>query len=490
MFEFIKKKNNGSPPDIGKEEEIEYKENINEYNEVDGNVDNIADKPYEKIPDRRANFEDKMVNGILQSSQLSISQEKTNFDIEKIKAKLELTNSLITAFNERFSRINQQVGEIRAMSIANEKNLSISNLDAKKTVDIVKEVNPEKLRLDYQKADLKLSTLVEKMESYKQYMDSIMEELKDLKRRANLFEGTDALLRLNEEVKKDLIQIQKINARVRMNADKSEQVFIELSKGFQENQKLNETVMNLDNSYSGLKKEIEKLNLDYGQILNIEDFNDFKKKVSGRFKIIENFLSDVEKMKEENQKTSRLTQRILLMEKRNEEDIATLAFKSGNNRIGRVSDYEQKLFSILEVIEKMAHEIKEIKSKIGIQVLNPADEQVIPENEISEESMNFANGVKGLKTMNAGKINNLLSDGKNYLMVGDLTMAWKMYKDISNLYNPLEDNNRAIYSQIINFYDALSHNANKPVVTSSTEKETPAEFPAMENRKYKKLGDY
>ena len=483
MFHFLKKKKDSSPPDVGKEEEIEYKE------DADDNVNNLADKSYEEILDRPV-FKDEMAKKKSPSFQQSFSEDKSNFDIEKINARLELINSLITAFNERFSRINQQIGEIRAMSIANEKNLSISNLDAKKVVDIVKEVSPEKLRTDYQRLDFKISTFVQRMQTYKQYMDSIMEELKDLKRRANLFEGTDALLKLNEEVKKDLIQIQKVNAKVRMNADKSEQVFIELSKGFQENQKINEMIMTLDNSYSGLKKEIEKLNLDYKQILSLDDFNDFKKKINNKIMILENSFSEIEKIREENERLSRGIGKILLMEKRNEEDIANLGFNSGNNNIQRVSDYEQKLFSILEVIEKMTLEISKIKEKLEIKPSDVAEKPAVPENEITEENAKRREENERLRLENEKRINDLLNTGKKYLANGDSTMAWNVYKDISDLYNPVEDINRTMYYKIINFYDTLSDLINRPAVVSTSENENPTFPPVEEERKYKQLSDY
>ena len=492
MLNFLKKKNNESPPDIGKEEVIEYKE------DAEDNLNNIPDKPYEEISNR-ADFRNKAVK---RKSQLppsfpqSLPEDKTNFDLEKINARLELINSLITAFNERFSRINQQIGEIRAMTISNEKNLSISNLDAKKVVDIVKEVNPEKLRVDYQKADLKLSTLVEKIESYKLYMDSIMGELKDLKRRANLFEGTDALLKLDEDVKKDLIEIQKVNARVKMNADKSEQIFIELSKGFNENRKMNEMIMNLDNSYSGLKKEIEKLNLDYKQVIDIDAFNDFKKKIANKLMILENSFLEIQKIKEENDKLAKGLGKILLIEKRNEEDIANIGFNRGNNNIQRVSDYEQKIFSILEIIEKMTLEIDKVKEKVGIKISTttgepsiPKTEIAIPKNEISEEYANNRGEIERLRIENEKRINDLLVQGRNYLANGDLTMAWKIYKDIFDLYNPAGDNNSTIYYKIINFYDTLSEGGNNPVVVSASEPE-PEKFPPIEERKYKQLSDY
>jgi len=485
MFNLFKKRESNGPPDIGKEE-VENEDN------ADNGMNDFDDAHYLKVPKKDSRSRESMRNSPPQPYLPKPSQNSSydrSFDIEKINARLEMINSLIAAFNERFAGFNQQVGEIRAMAIANEKNLSVSNLEARKAVDIVKEVDPEKLRLDYQRIDFKMSTFVSKLDSYKQYVDSIMEELKELKRRANLFEGTDALLKLNEDVKKDLIQIQKVNSRVRMNADKSEQVFIELSKGLHENEKLNQMIINLDESYSGLKKEIEKLNLDYTQILGLDDFDEFKKKIAGKFVILENNLSDVQKIKNEHEKLSKAIGKILLMEKRNEEDIADVGLTKGNTNIRKVSDYEQKLFSILEITEKMASEISKIKERLGIKTPVIAESESLGSGiEITPENMNRRSEFERLRTENEMKINDLLVKGRKCLADGDLTTAWKVYKDIYDLYNPVQDNNRAIYYKIINFYDTLSDLVSKPVVVST--KEESQRFPPLEGRRYKQLSDY
>ncbi len=506
MCGLFKKKENNGPPDIGKEEIEE-----NAGNDMDGfdgahypeakskSKTNRSKKSVESDSDEPSYFlsqTKQSQNSQKPQSSQSPSYDRTSFDLEKINARLEMINSLIAGFNERFSGINQQVGEIRAMAIANEKNLSISNLDARKVVDVVKEVDPEKLRLEYQRLDFKIGGFVSKLDSYKQYMDSIMEELKELKRKANLFEGTDAILKLDQDVKKDLIQIQKVNSRVRMNADKSEQIFIELSKGLHENQKLNEMIINLDESYSGLKKEIERLTLDYSKIMSLDDFDEFKKKIMGKFIILENSLSEVEKMREEHGKLSKAIGKILLMEKRNEEDIANVGLNKGNADMKKISDYEQKLYAILEITEKMASEISKIKEKIGIKPMSvSAGQEPVRQVQITGEPAGMEINRAGseferLKIENENKINSLLVKGRKNISEGDLTMAWKVYKDIYDLYNPVNDANRAVYYRIINYYDTLYDLINKPVVSVKQEEPQSQKFPPLEGRKYKQLSDY
>ena len=143
----------------------------------------------------------------------------------------------------------------------------------------------------------------------------------------------------------------------------------------------------------------------------------------------------------------------------------------------------------------MTLEIDKVKEKVGIKISTTTGEPAIPKNGIaipkngiSEEHANNRGEIERLRIENEKRINDLLVQGRNYLANGDLTMAWKIYKDIFDLYNPAGDNNSTIYYKIINFYDALSEGGNKPVVLSATE--NPAEFPPIEERKYKQLSDY
>ncbi len=498
MFDFLKKKDD-SPPDVGKEDEAEAQTMNNSF-------DNTAPSDSSEATPRKISPRGKKVSrpvAVMEESDSEIPSmpsspsapaaypdERGSLELEKINARLEVINSFIKTFNERFSLVNQQIGEIRAMSVNNEKDISLSNIDAKKVIDVVKEVNPEKLRIDYQKLDFRVNTLLEKIEANKQFVDSVVDEFKELKRKANLFEGTDALLKLNQEVKKDLIEIQKVNNRVRMNADKSEQIFIELSKGFQENQKVNEIISTLDNSYSILRKEFEKISMDHKQVLNLDDFNDFKKKVDGKMIIYETIVPEMDKIKDENEKLSNAIERILAIEKKNEEEIAHLKLTRGG--VANTGEYEQRIFSILDLVDKMSLEINKIKKHEG---MNVPEESVISRNEktrvkvklpdlelpeektqlaplpeyetketVSEPVREIAKEEIKEKSMSKRKINNLLLEAKDLLYKGNSSAAMKIYEQISSMYLPAEDENNLMYEKIIQLYDKILKAINSPSV--------------------------
>jgi len=506
MFGLFKNKGE-SPPDIGHEETI--KEDISSEKD-DNNFSNDSYIDDSKL--RTSNFK------IPPNQQ----NQTNNYELEKINARIEMFSSLIKGFNERISTLNQQIGEIRTMSLSNEKNLSKSTIEAQKVIEVVKEVSPEKLRLDYQRIDMKTATLSEKIESNKQYMETIMEELKDLKRKASVFEGTEGLLRLNDDLKKDMIEIQKLGGKVKVNADKSEQIFIELKKGFAENQKTNQIIGNLDNSYSGLRKDLERLNLQHSKVMNTDDFYNFIKNIDNKLSVFQNAFSEFERIKEENEKIKQTMDNILQMEKRNEEDIGNIGLTLGNQSIKKVGEYEQKLLSVLEVLEKTSLEIKGIKEKLSgknyrvrdmhmeskepeikkeIQIEKPEIVKDIPpienkepdfekslgseiktielnDNEI-EKSMpaesSKKSDMKKLRIQNERKINDLLLEGGYYLVMRDLENATKICKQICSLYDPKLDSKKTIYFKIMRFYDNILKLTSTPVIIN-TEKEEEHKF--------------
>ncbi len=461
-----------TPPDVGKETYL-YPEGVTEINPNDIPVyaepSGIQPQMYRNQINQNPNY----------------PMPLQNFELEKLNAKLEMNNALIKGFNERLSLINQQIGEIRTMSLQNEKNISKSTIDAQKAVEIVKEVAPEKLRIDYQKIEIKVTTLSEKLESYNQYIASIIEELKELKRKAGVFEGSEAILRLNEDVKKDLIEAQKMSARVKMNADKCEQIFIELKKGFIENERNSEIVSNLNNSYSDLRKEIERLNIEHKQIISAGEFADFMKKINSKITAIQNSFIEVEKIKQENEIIKQMINNTLLMQKANEDSIKEIKVNAGNDNFRKIQDYEKKFVSMLSILDKMAFEIKKLKEKTEVnstkttensepeKTSNSKIDEIKRTMELEDSEYKGENNmiIQPKKTGNTkkqiidteSKINELLLNGGYFLVKGDFENAKKIYKEISESYNPANDRNKSLYYKIMRFYDNIQSLSNNSI---------------------------
>ncbi|MEI6058318.1 MAG: hypothetical protein WCP89_00955 [archaeon] len=353
----MKRKDN-EVPDVGKEEQYEL--------EKAGKDSMVLEVENPEGSDSDDDVEEEEYVETKKSKKLRggrVVEQVSNIETEKLEARVEALKETMKGYSERISRLSEQIGEIRTMAINNEKDIISSSTAVSKAVDIVREVKPQELRIDYQKANLKIQTVDEKIEATKQLMESVMSEVKDLRTKAGIFVGTDALLKLNEDVKKDLIELQKTASKVRLNADKSEELFIEMRKGFAESQKTNELVSNLDSNYAGLKKEIEKLKVDYQTIVKQADLANFQKGLNSKLVIFSEAAMDIEKMKEENVRLAQLMETVASISKRNKEDIANVALSVGDDKIQSVSDYENQVSSILNILDTLAGQINELRKK-------------------------------------------------------------------------------------------------------------------------------
>jgi len=431
VFDFLKKKLGGeSTPDVGKEEEFDLeaagkssKKKVKEP-EKEEESDENQEETEEKIPENR--------RGGKGLKKIITADESSRFEFERINARLDSFSELLKGYGERFSKLSEQIGEVRTMALVNEKSIAKGTQEAAQVIDMFKEVKPEKLRIEYQKSDLKINEVDEKVESTKQLMETIMNEIKDIRMKAGIFVGTEALLKLNEDIKKDLIEVQRTANQVRVNADKSEQIFIELRRGFAETQKKNELIDNINVSQAEIKKELEKLRLEHTDIVSQEDFEDFKKTFNNKFMIFTNALADVEKSKEETEKLSQLIETSLSISKRNEEDIADIAITIGNDHIKKVADYENQLNAILGIIDTLAGQVNEIRKKIGMPaekkiMIDKTNRQIIQEDKIKMNNMNIhpeiakglivkkeevPNTIKKIKPKKAVKIKNDMKKDK------------------------------------------------------------------------------
>ena len=365
MFNFLKKKSaEDVPPDVGKEEELDN--GIGEEFEADDTMENEEDEEEIEKPSKKKGSSSKKSKTNASISSNKFEQEQSKLEFEKLHARLESTNELIKGYGERMSVLSQQIGEVRAMTLANEKSISKVDANSARAVDIVNEVRPEKLRMEYQKSDMKIQALGEKIESDKQFMDAVMSELKDIRSKIGTFLGTEELLRLNQDVKNDLIETQHMATKARMYSDKTEQLFSEMKRGFAESQKLNEIIKNLDANYSGMIKDVQKLKIDFSSIVNQNDFNDFKKTIETKIKDFERSLGVIGSVKEENERLGRVIETILGISQQNKRDIADIAVTIGDDHIKKVSDYNERLNSILGIIDELAGQISILKKKAGI----------------------------------------------------------------------------------------------------------------------------
>ena len=165
------------------------------------------------------------------------SNNSNDLSIAQLTAKVEKVNALMNFLmeskkgdTEKIARVNEQIGELRSSIAEREKQIKDLEADAIKSIDLVKEVKPEKLLFEVSKVDVKTQAIQAKLENYEKISNNIIGEIKDVKTKIKAFKGTEEVLKLNQEVKKELIDIKKIASSVDINTNKVENIFTNIQK--------------------------------------------------------------------------------------------------------------------------------------------------------------------------------------------------------------------------------------------------------------------
>lgn len=257
-------------------------------------------------------------------------------DIIKLKAQFDQFSELRKVINERFTRINEQVGELRGMIMDSNRAMQEIEVKTVKAVDLVDAVHPDKLMVEVRKQDAKIESLKANIESNDAIMKTIMDQLKDMRHQVTTFRGIDQVVQLNDEVKKELMNIKKVEATVERHSDKIEGIFIESQKRFQEFESLTDKLKEIQRQLSSLveqsdqhkvkvttlasKKEVEDLVAKFNDfekhVGNIIDLltkraNEIPKEVDDRFKRLEkNFNENIEKRIKKAEMMNKIIDRI------------------------------------------------------------------------------------------------------------------------------------------------------------------------------------
>ena len=233
-------------------------------------------------------------------------------DIIKLKAQFDQFSEMRKVINERFTRINEQTGELRGMIMDSNRAMQDMEVKTVKAVDLVEAVHPDKLMVDVRKQDAKIEALKANIESNDSILKTIMDQVKDMRHQLTSFRGIEEMVKLSDEVKKELMDIKKVEANVHRHSDKIEGIFIESQKKFQEFETLTDKLKELQKQISPVigqvdqnkvklntlapKKEVEKMIIKLNDfekhVSNIIDLltkrsNELPKEIDGRFKRLE-----------------------------------------------------------------------------------------------------------------------------------------------------------------------------------------------------------
>ncbi len=186
---------------------------------------------------------------------------KLSTEVDRLKASSEAFAEVRKSFNERFTRISEQIGELRSMILERDRTIQTLELKAIKAADLVESIQPDKFMMEIQKQNVKIEALKANLEGNEAIVEKVMEDLREIRRKIEFFRGVEEIIRLSEEVKKELIEIKKIEGAINIQTDKIQTIYSEMRKKMQNldtfNSQLQETRVNIEQN----SKDIDSLRL-------------------------------------------------------------------------------------------------------------------------------------------------------------------------------------------------------------------------------------
>lgn len=208
-------------------------------------------------------------------------------EITKIKAQLESWTEIRKANAERFSTINEQIGELRGQIMDVNRNMGTMEVKVAKAADLVESVHPDKLMIQIQRSDGKVEALRGLIESKDAMVQNIMEQLKGMRNQMKVFKGIEEVLKLNEDVKTEAMNMKKLTAMVERHADRVENIFVESQKTFKEFNDMLGKMSIIQSQVKETGERVDKLEVKASKFIETKSFEkrmDEIEKLSKRMK--------------------------------------------------------------------------------------------------------------------------------------------------------------------------------------------------------------
>ncbi|MBU1975031.1 MAG: hypothetical protein KKG59_01365 [Nanoarchaeota archaeon] len=229
-----------------------------------------------------------------QKSEFDTGNAKVDMWLTRFKAQLDGLNENRKIVSDRFTRIGEQMGEVRSMVMETNKTISTIEVSSTKAVDLVESVQPEKLMIEVRKMDGKIEGLRANIEANESLMKDLMGEMKKMRGQMNFYKGVEQTIKINEEIKKEVAESKKIEALIERHSDKVETIFLEISKKFTEFDKYSDVAKSLDSSFKQMQEDLDKIKIQLDlkeskkEFANIvAKFNDFEKHTGNIIKLLD-----------------------------------------------------------------------------------------------------------------------------------------------------------------------------------------------------------
>ena len=208
------------------------------------------------------------------------SGDRVALELEKLKAQFTSFYELQKASGERFTRISEQIGELRAMMIDMDR--AKQHLEAKATqaIDLIESVQPDKLMIVMRRQDAKVEAVRASLDSHEAMINNLLSELREMRTKLATMRGVEETLKMSESVKADLIEIKKTQAMTQRHSERVETIFTEMTKNFSDMNRFRDITNDLNSSVKKLISDVDNLSVKIDSMATKKEVEDLMAKFS------------------------------------------------------------------------------------------------------------------------------------------------------------------------------------------------------------------
>ncbi|MFP4118772.1 MAG: hypothetical protein ACLFTH_01840 [Candidatus Woesearchaeota archaeon] len=223
--------------------------------------------------------------------------------VEKLQAESQANKEVRQATNERFSRISEQIGELRNQLRQSEKARLQMETKVEKAVGLVEAVQPQKLMSAVSKTDVKIEAVKSKIDALDLINSKIKEDLRDVRNKFAVFRNLKMVKDMNEDSKKRFRDMRKIEATVIQKADKLDNLFSEFEGAIEANKQTSKELKDVSDSVRKLFLTLDKLKASVDSKASSQDVSGLKAKLNdAKQEVLDKTLKDLEYYKKQMKK--------------------------------------------------------------------------------------------------------------------------------------------------------------------------------------------
>jgi predicted nucleic acid-binding Zn-ribbon protein len=208
------------------------------------------------------------------------SLDRVVLKMEKIEGKLESLEEVRKVTDERFSRLSEEIGELRSSILEKDRAFDRVEAGSKRVEEIVEELEPARMRRDLEKKSEGILKNQARIEAISTQIKEMSKSIKDLRDIMGRIKDIGNLVNVSNEMGKMLSKIQEERRTVSKTSGKIEAIFSEMSKKISEFDSYKDKVDFNAETMHDLMKSLDMLEVKLEGVFKKEDMKKMDESIS------------------------------------------------------------------------------------------------------------------------------------------------------------------------------------------------------------------